>query len=126
MTTLKPFDRACPLNDEFIVSERYAENLHRALVNEISTEAGAHDFLRTTYPTKSMLEAARLIFDRLNTGQTSNSPGIYRFHSQYGGGKTHTLIALAAMAKYPRAVRETDFANISLPKGVNLIPVWRR
>ena len=120
MTTLIPFNQACPHNDAIMTSERYAENLRQALTNEISTPSGAHDFLCTTYPTATMTEAARLIFHRLTHGKESGAPGIYRFNSQYGGGKTHTLIALAAMSKHPSAVEGTGFSEIAVPNSVTV------
>ena len=121
MSNLIPFDEACPPNDETIVSERYAENLHRALTHEIATESGAHDFLRTTYPTATMLAAASSIFDRLTNGETANAQGTYRFNSQYGGGKTHTLITLAAMALHPSSALGTELSNIRVPERVKVI-----
>lgn len=54
MATLTAFNQACPHDDSIITSERYAENLRQALTKEISTPSGAHDFLRTTYPTATM------------------------------------------------------------------------
>ena len=121
MSHLISFDEACPPNDETIVSERYAENLHRALAHEIATESGAHDFLRTTYPTATMLVAARSVFDRLTNGATANAQGTYRFNSQYGGGKTHTLIALAAMALHPSSALGTEFSSIRVPESVKVV-----
>ncbi len=121
MSNFIPFDQACLPNDQIIVSERYAENLHRALANEISNESGAYEFLRTTYPTETMLRAASLIFERLAKGQAADSPGTYRFNSQYGGGKTHTLITLAAMALFPGAALGTEFSSIRVPEGVKVV-----
>ena len=123
MSKLIPFDQAClprPLEQQ---SESYAENLHHSLENEISTPEGALQFLETTYPTETMLGAADGIFDRLTRGNASLTSSIYRFNSQFGGGKTHTLIALAAMALHPKAVGEgmSAFSEIGVPPGIKLV-----
>ncbi len=123
MSNLIPFNQACPPRPLEQQSESYAENLHHSLENEISTPEGAAQFLETTYPTKAMLAAANGIFDRLTRGNASPESSIYRFNSQFGGGKTHTLIALAAMALHPIAAEmsESAFRNISVPQGIELV-----
>ena len=123
MTTLMPFDQVClprPLEQQ---SESYAENLHQSLENEISTPEGAVQFLETTYPTDTMLSSAADIFDRLTRGNASLKSSIYRFNSQFGGGKTHSLIALAAMALHPQAVKMSSsaFKGIGVPHGIKLV-----
>ena len=123
MTTLMPFDQVCvprPLEQQ---SESYAENLHQSLENEISTPEGAVQFLETTYPTDTMLSSAADIFDRLTRGNASLKSSIYRFNSQFGGGKTHSLIALAALALHPKAVQKSEsaFKDISVPHGIKLV-----
>ena len=123
MSNLMPFDQAClprPLEQQ---SESYAENLHHSLENEISTPDGAAQFLETTYPTETMLGGATEIFDRLTRGNSSQALSIYRFNSQFGGGKTHTLIALAAMALHPQAAEmsASAFKDIFVPHGIKLV-----
>lgn len=119
MTNLTPFDQACPPRPLEQQSESYAENLHQSLENEISTQEGTAQFLDTTYPTNAMLTAARGIFDRLTRGNASQASSVYRFNSQFGGGKTHTLIALSAMALHPKAAETSSsaFKDIAVPKG---------
>lgn len=123
MSNLIPFDQACPPRPLEQQSESYAENLHHSLENEISTPEGAAQFLEATYPTEAMLSAADTIFDRLDRGNASQSSSIYRFNSQFGGGKTHTLIALAAMALHPQAAEMSTsaFRDISVPQGIELV-----
>ena len=123
MSNLMPFDQACLPRPPEQQSESYAENLHHSLENEISTPEGAAQFLETTYPTEAMLRGATEIFDRLTRGNASPSLSIYRFNSQFGGGKTHTLIALAAMALHPQAagMSESAFRAISVPHGIKLV-----
>lgn len=93
------------------------------MANEISTPDGAAEFLEATYPTEAMLSAADMIFDRLDRGNASQSSSVFRFNSQFGGGKTHTLIALAAMALHPQAARMSTsaFRDISVPHGIELV-----
>ncbi len=123
MSNLIPFDQACPPRPLEQQSESYAENLHHSLENEISTPEGAAQFLEATYPTEAMLDAAGTIFDRLNRGNASQSSSVYRFNSQFGGGKTHTLIALAAMAQHPQAagMSTSEFRDINVPDGIELV-----
>lgn len=123
MPNLTPFNQACPPRPLEQQSESYAENLHQSLENEISTSNGAAQFLEATYPTDAMLEAAQGIFDRLTRGNASPASSVYRFNSQFGGGKTHTLIALAAMALHPQAagMSASAFQGIGVPQGVRLI-----
>ena len=123
MPNLVPFDQACPPRPLEQQSESYAENLHHSLENEISTREGAAQFLETTYPTEAMLAAANGIFDRLTRGNASQAPSVYRFNSQFGGGKTHTLIALAALALHPQAagLSMSAFQDISVLQDVKLV-----
>ena len=53
-----------------------------------------------------MKTACRMVFDRLHNGDASEQPAVYRFNSRYGGGKTHTLITLAAACLHPDVVRQ--------------------
>ena len=101
---LVPLFTACAPRSAEFTSENYAADLHSALGNEIATPAAARDFFGGTYPTPAMQAACRMIFDRLRNGG-GNRPGVYRFNSRFGGGKTHTLIALAAMARHPQIVQ---------------------
>ena len=42
-----------------------------------------------------------MAMDRIALGRQSTSPSVYQLYSRYGGGKTHSLLLLAAAAKYP-------------------------
>jgi predicted AAA+ superfamily ATPase len=59
-----------------------------------------------------MSRVATNIFDRLKNGSEANQPAIIRFNSMFGGGKTHTLIALAAAANYPQLVRSKSTGGL--------------
>lgn len=102
---LAPALQACPPRPDLGDAQEYAANLDKALADEIATESGAADFFSSTYPTQAMRNACRMVFDRLKNGAAGGQPGVYRFSSVYGGGKTHTLIALAAAARHPNLIR---------------------
>ena len=103
---LVPVFQACPPRPPELTSSSYAADLHRAIRNEVATSQGALDFFRGTYPAPAMKTACRMVFDRLHNGDASEQPAVYRFNSRYGGGKTHTLITLAAACLHPDVVRQ--------------------
>ncbi len=103
---LTPVFQACPPRHPDLTGSRYAADLHRAIRNEVATPQGALEFFRGTYPAPAMKTACRMVFDRLHNGDASEQPAVYRFNSRYGGGKTHTLITLAAACLHPDVVRQ--------------------
>ena len=68
---------------------------------ELASEATAADFLETTHLTKATADFLRMAMDRIALGRGSTSPSVYQLYSRYGGGKTHSLLLLAAAARYP-------------------------
>ena len=105
MTTVLPLLKSCSPRPREQTSEDYAADLHKALQGEIGNAASAADFFAGTHATPAMRRVATGIFDRLRHGSAANQPAIIRFNSMFGGGKTHTLIALAGAAKHPQLVR---------------------
>ena len=103
---LTPVFQACPPRHPELTGSSYAADLHRAIRNEVATPEGALDFFQGTYPAPAMKTACRMVFDRLHNGEASEQPAVYRFNSRYGGGKTHTLITLAAACLHPDVVRQ--------------------
>lgn len=99
---------ACKLRSEESTGDNYAADLQRSLVGELSTSDLARQFFQSTYPTNGMKDICRGIFSRLTQGHASNEPSVYRLGSGFGGGKTHTLIALAGAALYPQLIREDE------------------
>ncbi|MCY4653199.1 MAG: DUF499 domain-containing protein [Dehalococcoidia bacterium] len=97
---------ACQLRDAESTSEEYAADLSRAMRSEISTEEAARTFFESTYKTDAMGLVCDNVFDRLVNGRASEKPAIYRLGSGFGGGKTHTLITLAASTLHPDLVTE--------------------
>ena len=105
MTALLPLLKSCCPRPQEQTSADYAADLHKALHGEIENAASAADFFAGTHATPAMQRIATGIFTRLRYGYTGNRPAIIRFNAMFGGGKTHTLIALAAAAKHPQLVR---------------------
>ena len=96
---------ACQLRSEESTRDNYAADLQRSLQGELSTPELARQFFQSTYPTNGMKDICRGIFNRLKFGDASNEPSVYRLGSGFGGGKTHTLIALAGAARHPQLVQ---------------------
>ena len=118
---LTPVFQACPPRHPDLTGSSYAADLHRAIRNEVATRQGALEFFRGTYPAPAMKTACRMVFDRLHNGDASEQPAVYRFNSRYGGGKTHTLITLAAACLHPDVVRqETGGDPDPIPSGHRL------
>ena len=112
MTKLLPLLESCSPRPKEQTSEDYAADLHKALQGEIGSAASAADFFAGTHATPAMRRVATGIFDRLKHGSAASQPAITRFNSMFGGGKTHTLIALAAAAKHPQLVRSDSSGGL--------------
>lgn len=104
--SLTPVFQACKPRPTDLTNSSYAADLHRAIREELEDQEAALAFFQGTYPTQAMRTACRMVFDRLHNGRSSEQPAVYRFNSRYGGGKTHTLIALAMACLYPELVRQ--------------------
>lgn len=78
----------------------------------------AAQFFQLTYPTRGLRELLKAVCQRLS-GQGGEVASIIRLGTQYGGGKTHGLIALIhAVAGMPGVTNAADFIDPSiLPKG---------
>ncbi len=100
--------KACQLRLEESTMDNYAADLQRSLEQELASLDSAREFFRSTHPAKSMKDICRRIFRRLTLGDASNEPSVYRLGSSFGGGKTHTLIALAGAAVHPDLIREGE------------------
>ena len=101
MTNLKPLLTACPPRPIAQAGDQYAADVVRGLEEELATPESAADFLETTYLTQATRNFLRTAVDRLALGRSSTSSTVYQLYSRYGGGKTHSLLLLAAAAKYP-------------------------
>jgi hypothetical protein len=86
-----------------VLSGEFTDALFAADFGDLIT-GSAHDvygkaevFFRNTYPTTPLKKIVSVVFDRL---ANKNEPGaILRLSTGFGGGKTHTLMALWHLAK---------------------------
>ena len=101
MNNLTPLLTACPPRSIQQAGDQYAADIIRGLSEELATSATAADFLETTHLAKDTADFLRMAMDRIALGRDSTSPSVYQLYSRYGGGKTHSLLLLAAAAKYP-------------------------
>lgn len=97
MTELIPLLTACSLRPIQIAGDQYAADLRKGIAEEINTPEKAADFLAATH-----LTAATKDFLHMATARTANGQAVYQLFSRYGGGKTHTLLMLAAAAMHPQ------------------------
>ncbi len=101
MTTLKPLIEACPPRPIHQSGDQYAADLMHGLEQELNTPGNAETFLAATHLTKATDDFLRMAMDRVARGAASTSPAIYQLYNRYGGGKTHSLLMLAAAARHP-------------------------
>ncbi len=101
MINLTPLLEVCPLRPISQAGDQYAADLIRGLEEELSTAETASNFLETTHLTKASADFLRMAMDRVALGRESTSPSVYQLYSRYGGGKTHSLLLLAAVAMHP-------------------------
>lgn len=75
-------------------------------------------FFRNSYPTRGMKELLKAVCQRLS-GQGGEVGSVFRLDTQYGGGKTHGLIALVHAVKGVAGVENVaEFVDPALlPKG---------
>ena len=107
-----PLLEACPLRPISQAGEQYAADIIRGMNDEFATAETAADFLETTHLTKAAADFLRMAMDRVALGRDSTSPSVYQLYSRYGGGKTHSLLLLAAAAKYPHLNYWQDTAQM--------------
>ena len=112
MSNQTPLLDACPLRPISQAGEQYAADIIRGLSEELATSATAADFLETTHLTRTAADFLRMAMDRVALGRGSTSPSVYQLYSRYGGGKTHSLLLLAAAAKYPHLTYWQDTAQM--------------
>lgn len=73
----------------------FAADLSQVLRGDAPDEYKRPDlFFANTYPTKGLRNVLRLVAQRV-TGHSDQVGAIFRLDTQFGGGKTHTLIALS-------------------------------
>lgn len=95
-------------------------------ISNLYTDANLF-FTEATYPTQGLQTVLSEVFGRLNGD--SSFPAIHRLETAFGGGKTHTLIALTHLGFKGNALQEvvtgllTDAAVLPAPNEVTVIGV---
>ena len=112
MINLIPLLDACPPRSISQAGDQYAADLIRGLEQELATAESAADFLETTHLTKANADFLRMAMDRVALGRESTSPSVYQLYSRYGGGKTHSLLLLAAAAMHPELPYWQEVASL--------------
>ncbi|MEU6020697.1 DUF499 domain-containing protein [Micromonospora sp. NPDC047134] len=79
----------------------------------------AHRFFDLTYPTSGLKQLLAKTFGRLaGVAGDDGDHGVLRAETSFGGGKTHSLVAVYHLAKGARPANVNDFINTSLlPEG---------
>ncbi len=99
---MKTIYEACDLRSEVLEGE-LDDAIFAADFGHIVEGGGAevyrnpHTFFKNTYPTSRLKKVVSHIFERL--ANSVEAGALVRLSTGYGGGKTHTLIALWHLAK---------------------------
>lgn len=78
-------------------------------------------FFAENYVTKGMQQLLTEVFKRLE-GKSGNAPGAFLLSQSMGGGKTHNLLALGLLAKYPKW-RQPVMGNFYTPGPLGAVRV---
>lgn len=120
--TTTPWHQLCKVRPDVLTGEltlaEFAADLYGVRTGsapDVYRDAGM--FFSRTYPTRRMKELVRDVLQRV--GGVGGNP-VLRLQVAYGGGKTHTLIALLHLAERAQAVADnqtvkefTSFAGVS-------------
>jgi hypothetical protein len=112
MIGLRPWlEIAIPRRD--IADGSFDESLFAADLGMVDRGRGPDDYLdAVTFCDKTYLTANLLAFLGELSARLSGdmaSPGVYRLQTEFGGGKTHTLLAAYHLFRDPRRVSNTPF-----------------
>jgi len=114
MTALKPWlEVAEPRRD--IADGSFDESLFAADLGLVDRDRGPADYLdpvtfcEKTYLTENLLAFLRELTARLSGDMAA--AGVYRLQTEFGGGKTHTLLAAYHLFRDPARVAGTAFAS---------------
>src|SRR6266536_4619357 len=114
VTDLKPWlEVAEPRRD--IADGSFDESLFAADLGLVDRDRGPADYLdpvtfcEKTYLTENLLAFLRELTARLSGDMAA--AGVYRLQTEFGGGKTHTLLAAYHLFRAPDAVAGTELAR---------------
>ena len=121
MSTLQPIVRTCkPRSD--VLSGRLADQHFAAQLDQIVRNPQNYpiygdpdDFFALTYPTSGLKSLLSRVFGRLSGGGSVGAEqSVIRLETSFGGGKTHSLIALYHLAKGARPKNLDEFVDPDL------------
>jgi hypothetical protein len=119
MAELKPWLKVAePRRD--IADGSFDESLFAADLGMVDRGRGPADYLNAvtfcekTYLTESLLAFLRELAERLSGDMAA--AGVYRLQTEFGGGKTHTLLAAYHVFRDPARVSGTAFARELMAK----------
>src|SRR6266496_4529537 len=129
MTALKPWlEVAEPRRD--IADGSFDESLFAADLGLVDRDRGPADYLdpvtfcEKTYLTENLLAFLRELTARLSGDMAA--AGIYRLQTEFGGGKTHTLLTAYHLFRDPAQVAATPFvAELAAKLGRSSFPKAR-
>lgn len=112
------FDICTPRPDVLTGSIResdFAADLAQVLRGQAPTEyQDPASFFANTHPTEGLKRLLENVCRRIS-GRGDGAASIFRLDTQYGGGKTHALIALSHIARAPKAILNiAEFIDPSL------------
>ncbi|HRY33039.1 MAG TPA: DUF499 domain-containing protein [Bacteroidales bacterium] len=90
------------------------------ITNLIAGQVDPDDFFKENYITRGMQDLYRAVFKRL---EGNSDDGLFRLTQSMGGGKTHNMIAIGLLAKFPEYREKVmgHIYNTTLKGGVNVI-----
>ena len=127
--SVKPWHQvAVPHRD--IREGKFDESVFAADLSEVVVDRGpieyrdAETFFRKTYPTQGLLKLLSTVLSRL-AGQ-GRGEAIIQIQTPFGGGKTHSLVALYHLLKNGASSKHTDAVKAALKEsGASEIPAVR-
>lgn len=114
---VKPWHQvAVPHRD--IREGKFDESVFAADLSDVVADRGpieyrdAETFFRKTYPTQGLLKLLSTVLSRL--AASGKGEAVIQIQTPFGGGKTHSLVALYHMLKHGQSVRHLEAAKAAL------------
>src|SRR5947209_5425817 len=114
--SLRPWTEVVRPHDDIVAGElemaTYAADLGAVDRDDPNTPRVYRDpreFFRTTYPTRNL---TRLLRDVLNVLGGKPGDRVVQLRTPFGGGKTHSLVALYHLARARDKINPSDIADL--------------
>lgn len=124
---MKPITRTCTPREDVLAGElsdqHFAAQLDAVVRDPDSypVYGDAEAFFALTYPTAGLKELLRRVFGRLSATSDGES-GVVRAETSFGGGKTHSLIAVHHLATGARPSNIDEFVDPAIvPDGTRSV-----